>query len=136
MAVGVGVGVGVSCLCFGVILFGPVQFGPACFISIPGEIYPEILYGGIESPPGQDFPIEPLEVPPLQEKMSQPYQFFLGLSNDEIGYIIPKSEWDNEEPWLYLDESDTYGEENSLGPETSPIIYEELSELLRKLGEQ
>src|SRR5690606_373515 len=36
------------------------------------------------------------------------------------GYIVPKSEWDNQEPWLYLDEDDTYGEENSLGPETAP----------------
>lgn len=109
------------------------HIGPASFLSIPGEIYPEIIYGGIESPPGQDFPIEPVEVPPLQEKMSKPYKFYLGLSNDEIGYIIPKSEWDNEKPWLYLDERDTYGEENSLGPETAPMIYEELSELLKKL---
>lgn len=110
-----------------------IQVGPASILSIPGEIYPEILYGGIESPPGQDFDIPPLEVPPLEEKMTGPYKFYFGLSNDEIGYIIPKSEWDAEEPWLYLDENDTYGEENSLGPETSPILYEALSKLLEKL---
>ena len=112
------------------------NFGPASFISIPGEIYPEIIYGGIESPPGQDFPIDPIEIPPLQEKMSRKYKFFIGLSNDEIGYIIPKSEWDNEAPWLYLDEEDTYGEENALGPETAPLIYEELSALLKKIDEK
>ncbi len=111
------------------------NIGPASFLSIPGEIYPEILYGGIESPLGQDFPIAPVEVPPLQEKMSQHYKFFFGLANDEIGYIIPKSEWDSEKPWLYLDESDTYGEENSLGPETAPLLYQELSKLLEKLRE-
>ena len=109
-----------------------MQIGPASILSIPGEIYPEILYGGIESPPGQDFDIAPLEVPPLEEKMKGPYKFYFGLSNDEIGYIIPKSEWDAKEPWLYLDENDTYGEENSLGPETSPILYEALSKLLEK----
>lgn len=109
------------------------NIGPASFISIPGEIYPEILYGGIESPPGQDFVMDPLEIPPLQEKMKGPYRFFLGLSNDEIGYIIPKSEWDAVEPWLYLDKNDTYGEENSLGPETSPLLYEAFSEILEKL---
>lgn len=110
-----------------------LQIGPATLLSIPGEIYPEILYGGIESPPGRDFEIDPVEIPPLQEKMKGPYKFYLGLSNDEIGYIIPKSEWDNEKPWLYLDEGDTYGEENSLGPETGPLIYQELSKVLERM---
>src|SRR5690554_5585686 len=49
------------------------------------------------------------------------------------GYIVPKSEWDNQEPWLYLDEDDTYGEENSLGPETAPLLYAGLKEILQKL---
>ena len=111
------------------------DFGPASFLSIPGEIYPEILYGGIVNPPGRDFEIEPVEVPALQEKMKKQYKFYIGLSNDEIGYIIPKSEWDNKEPWLFLDENDTYGEENSLGPETAPIIHRELFDLLEKLEE-
>ncbi|GAA5221547.1 hypothetical protein [Membranihabitans marinus] len=109
------------------------SIGPAAFISIPGELYPEILYGGIESPPGQDFDISPVEVPALKTKIKQTYTFYLGLSNDEIGYIIPKSEWDEVEPWLYLDDSDSYGEENSLGPETAPILYDALSELIEKL---
>lgn len=109
------------------------RIGPAGFLSIPGEIYPEIILGGIESPPGQDFAIDPVEIPPLQEKFLSPYKFYFGLSNDELGYIIPKSEWDNEAPWLYLDENDTYGEENSPGPETAPILYEALSDILKKL---
>jgi len=25
----------------------------------------------------------------------------VNLANDAIGYIIPKSEWDNEAPWIY-----------------------------------
>jgi hypothetical protein len=112
------------------------QFGPAGFLSIPGEIYPEIIYGGVEAPPGRDFDIQPIEVPPLEQKMAHAYKFYIGLSNDEIGYIIPKSEWDNEKPWLYLDDNDTYGEENSLGPETAPIIYKELSDLLLKLEQE
>lgn len=110
------------------------EIGLAGFLSIPGEIYPEIIYGGIESPPGQDFAIDPVEVPPLRDMMNSRYKFYLGLSNDEIGYIIPKSEWDEEEPWLYLDKSDTYGEENSLGPETAPMIYTGLAKLLEKLN--
>ncbi|MCB0687728.1 MAG: hypothetical protein KDC53_14430 [Saprospiraceae bacterium] len=111
-----------------------LRLGPAEFISIPGEIYPEIIYGGIESPPGQDFLSDPVEVPPLKTKMKNSIHFYLGLSNDEIGYIIPYSEWDAEEPWLYLDQNDTYGEENSLGPQTAPIIYDEISQLLDALN--
>lgn len=107
-----------------------IRMGPATLLSIPGEIYPEIVYGGIESPRGRDFAIHPVETPPLQDFMPGQYHYYIGLSNDEIGYIIPKSEWDNEEPWLYLDERDTYGEENSLGPETGPILYKELKEVL------
>lgn len=111
-----------------------IKAGPVTFLSIPGEIYPEIIYGGIENPPGQDYSIEPLEVPPLKDFMPGKYHFYLGLSNDEVGYIIPKSEWDAEEPWLYINEGDTYGEENSLGPETAPIIYSELKKVLQNLS--
>ena len=110
-----------------------IRMGPATFLSIPGELYPEIVYGGIEAPPGQDYPIGPVEIPPLQEFMPGDYHYYIGLSNDEIGYIIPKSEWDAKEPWLYLDESSTYGEVNSLGPETAPILYHELRQILEKI---
>ena len=36
----------------------------ATITGIPGELYPEIAVGGIESPKGADFAIEPQEVPP------------------------------------------------------------------------
>lgn len=110
-----------------------IQLGPMTMMAVPGEIYPEIVYGGVESPPGQDFAIAPVEVPPLAAYITTPYNFCLGLANDEIGYIIPKSEWDDEPPWLYLDEGDTYGEENSLGPETAPLLYEALRTMLQEL---
>ncbi|MFT6809493.1 MAG: hypothetical protein ACJA01_002730 [Saprospiraceae bacterium] len=109
------------------------NIGHATFLSIPGEMYPEIIYGGIESPPGQDIEIGPVEIPPLEERIPRKYKFYLGLANDEIGYIIPKSEWDAEAPWLYLDEGDTYGEENSMGPETAPILHAHFIDLLDKI---
>ena len=90
--------------------------GNACFLTIPGEIYPEIVYGGIEAPEGQDFFVDPVEVPPLHSAMPGDYHFFMGLTNDEMGYIIPKSQWDEKKPYLYGEESGHYGESNSLGP--------------------
>ena len=110
-----------------------LKIGPAMFVSIPGEIYPEILHGGVEAPAGQEFNTPPVEVPPIQELIKEEYKFYLGLSNDEIGYIIPKSEWDVEKPYLYNSERDTYGEENSLGPETGPIIYREIISAIKEL---
>ena len=112
---------------------GAIRIGPAMFVSIPGEIYPEIIFGGIEAPEGREFDIQPMEIPPIQDFIKDTYVFYLGLSNDEIGYIIPKSEWDTKEPYLYNDERDTYGEENSLGPETGPLIYKALVEVINDL---
>lgn len=112
---------------------GAIRIGPALFLSIPGEIYPELVFGGIEAPEGREFDIQPLEIPPIQDFIKDKYKFYLGLSNDEIGYIIPKSEWDTGKPYLYNDEGDTYGEENSLGPETGPFIYKSLVEVINDL---
>ncbi|MDX1326486.1 MAG: hypothetical protein R3299_02195 [Arenibacter sp.] len=113
---------------------GAIRIGPSLWLSIPGEIYPEIVYGGIEAPAGRDFDVQPQEIPPLKDFIKTPYQFYLGLSNDEIGYIIPKSQWDVKKPYLYNDERATYGESNSLGPETAPIIYKALREVIQELN--
>ena len=108
--------------------------GNAGFLTFPGEIYPEIVYGGIEAPEGRDYPVEPLEVPPLDTVMPGAYHFYLGLSNDEMGYIIPKSEWDKKKPYLYGSENGHYGESNSLGPETGVIIHQKAMEILSEIG--
>lgn len=110
-----------------------IKIGPAMFVSIPGEIYPEIIYGGIEAPEGQDFDIEPVEVPAVKDVIKEEYKFYFGLSNDEIGYIIPKSEWDDEKPNLYNSERNTYGEVNSLGPETAPLLYREIVTVIKDI---
>jgi hypothetical protein len=108
--------------------------GPASFLTIPGEIYPEIVNGGVEAPQGRDFDIKPQEVPSLRSKMQGNFKFVFGLANDELGYIIPKSEWDNKEPWMYDGKKEFYGEENSMGPETAPIIYQQADKLLSNLN--
>lgn len=108
------------------------SIGPASFLTFPGELYPEILNGGIEALPGRDFEIDPQETPPLRELMQGEFRFGIGLANDEIGYIIPKSQWDVKKPYVYRDKP-YYGEQNSLGPETAPLLYKELRLLLEEL---
>ena len=107
-----------------------IQVGPISIITIPGEIYPEIVNGGVVSPIGQDYNIDPIEIPPLRSMMKGEYKFVFGLANDEIGYIIPKSEWDEVPPYLYNHHKSPYGEINSLGPEAGPIIHRSIREIL------
>jgi hypothetical protein len=109
--------------------------GPASFVTIPGEIYPEIVNGGVEKPVGGDFSNEPVEELSIRDMMPGQFKFVIGLANDEVGYIIPKSQWDVKAPYTYGRDSSPYGEENSVGPETAGIIYGKLKEILGELIE-
>jgi hypothetical protein len=106
-----------------------VTFGDASLACIPGEIYPELVNGGIERAPGGDFDLEPLEVPPLRALMPGRVKFVFGLANDELGYLIPKSEWDRKPPYLYGAPKPVYGEINSVGPDAAGRIHAALREL-------
>ncbi len=107
-----------------------LTIGPASFLTYPGEVYPELINGGIESPVGQDFKIDPVELPVSRDLMKGKYKFIIGLGNDELGYIIPKSEWDENPPYTYGEKEPPYGEINSLGPETSPLIHQEIQQII------
>lgn len=106
-----------------------VTLGEASVVCVPGEIYPELVNGGIERAPGGDFNVDPVEVPPLRELMPGRVKFVFGLANDEIGYIIPKSEWDRTPPHLYGSPKAVYGEVNSVGPEVAGKIHAAIREL-------
>ena len=109
-----------------------LTIGEASVACIPGEIYPEIVNGGIETPDGADFPAKIIEVPPIREMMPGKFKFVFGLANDEIGYIIPKSEFDRKAPYLYGAKKAPYGEINSVGPDVAGIIHEAFRELTGK----
>jgi hypothetical protein len=108
--------------------------GPISFATLPGEVYPEIINGLAEAPEGRDFNIDPVEVPAVRDMMQGKFKFVIGLANDEIGYIIPKSQWDVEAPYTYNRKDSPYGEENSMGSETAPILHKNLREMLLELN--
>jgi hypothetical protein len=97
--------------------------------TIPGEIYPELVNGGLTRYPGADFAGAPFE-PTLRAHLKTPYQFVLGLANDELGYIIPKAEWDDQPPWLRNSKDRWYGEINSAGPDVAGRILGALVKLI------
>jgi hypothetical protein len=104
-----------------------VRLGELHIACIPGEIYPELVYGKYQEPvePGVDFPDAPKE-PTVAELMPGPKWLLLGLANDEIGYIIPKRQWDKTPPYAYGKDGGQYGEINSCSAEIAPIVMQAL----------
>ena len=97
---------------------------------VPGELYPELSVGGAQRYSGADFPDAPIETP-IKQLMTADFKMLVGLADDEIGYIIPKAEWDEKEPWLNSAPKAWYGEANSVGPEAAPRIVGALEGILR-----
>jgi hypothetical protein len=100
-------------------------------VTIPGEIYPELVNGGVAPYPGADYPQAPIE-PVLREQLRTKYQFIFGLGNDEIGYLIPKVEWDEKPPWLKNAAQPWYGEVNSVGPDAAAAVLRAVIALISR----
>ena len=103
-----------------------VRIGELWIACVPGELYPEIAVGGIESPPGADYQVAPVERPPLRSAMRGRVNMMVNLANDSLGYIIPRSEWDEEAPWIYGNTEPSYGEIVSAGPDTARLVHRAL----------
>ena len=111
---------------------GYLRLGELDIACIPGEIYPEIVLDKVQTPAdaGADFPDAPTE-PAIYKQLAGPHRMMIGLANDEIGYIIPKRQWDAKPPFAYKRKAAQYGEINSLGPETAPLICKAFAELVK-----
>jgi len=110
---------------------GYLRIGDAEALLVPAEIYPELVLGGVQDPqdPGADFPGAPRERA-LHALLSSEYRLVLGLANDEIGYVIPRSQWDAKAPFAYGRAEDQYGEVNSVGPSAAGRLAEAFARLL------
>jgi hypothetical protein len=108
-----------------------LRLGDLDIAAIPGEVYPELVLGKVQDPPdpGADFPDAPVE-PGIYKQLRGPHRMLIGLANDEIGYIIPKRQWDEKPPFCYGRQKAQYGEENSVGPETAPLLCNAFKELV------
>lgn len=97
---------------------------------VPGELYPELSVGGAVCDPNADFPSAPVEKP-LKKMLSAPFRMLFGLANDEIGYILPKCQWDEKPPFTFGAGKRWYGEVNSTGPEAAPVLAAAFEQLAR-----
>ncbi len=110
---------------------GYLRLGELEVAVIPGEIYPELVLGKVQDPadPGADFPNAPIE-PAIYAQLRGRHRMIIGLGNDELGYFIPKRQWDEKPPFCYGLKKAQYGEINSVGPEAAPIICEAFRRLV------
>ena len=115
-----------------------LRLGDLHILCIPGEIFPELVYGGEyhHYGTGGENPI------PLQEIASEygaENLLIIGLCNDMLGYIVPPSDFLVSEAAPYLENAedptgeDHYEETNSLGPDTAHTIAKTFEILLKAL---
>lgn len=111
---------------------GYLQLGQLSVVLHPGEVYPELVLGKVQDPVdiGSDYPKAKAE-PALYSNVPGPHRMIIGLANDEIGYVIPKRQWDKKKPFCYGRKKTQYGEINSVGPETAPILCEAFRKLVQ-----
>ena len=79
-----------------------LRLGEILFVTVPGEALPEV---------GKE----------VFSLMNARHKFLVGLGQDEVGYILPKADFDPKK----------YEESMSLGPETAPTLLDALKQLLK-----
>lgn len=132
-----------------------ITIGDAEIATVPGELFPEIGIGLPDDPefysvrPNRYFrhhnsadgtcdindPVELahcnhadpyiIPLPPVRKAMKRPVTFIFGLTNDELGYILPEADF-----YDFLDIGDHYEESNSLGPRTAGIVHSAIIDLI------
>jgi hypothetical protein len=112
---------------------GYLRLGDVEALLVPAEIYPELVIGGIQDPPdpGADFKDAAREKT-LYSFLKSEYRMVIGLANDEIGYVIPRRQWDVKAPFAYGRSKTQYGEVNSVGPSAAAKLAEALERLLAR----
>ena len=104
-----------------------LRLGSVTLVLIPGEIFPELVYGGEYGDAGTagENP-EPLCA--IAEEFGAEDLLVIGLANDELGYIVPPSDFLLNEELPYLEKTmdrtgeNHYEETNSVGPECADAV--------------
>jgi len=116
-----------------------LKIGDLWMLTLPGELYPEIAAGGVQKPAEGDYfskltddDLKMIDVP-LRKLMHGKVNMIMNLGNDHLGYFVPKSQWDEKEPYTFGNLKAPYGEENSMSPDAATTIYIWASELLGQI---
>ncbi len=116
-----------------------LQLGDLLLALIPGEIFPELVWGG-EAAQHNPEGINPLPLADIAKELGYEQLLVIGLANDELGYIVPPSDFllNEEVPYLLktMDESgeNHYEETNSVGSDCAIVIAEIFEQLVNSLA--
>ncbi len=114
-----------------------IKFGEITVVAVPGELFPELAYGLPEFT--EFYPaVRGAKNPKTLKEILNTDEFLVfGLTNDEIGYIIPPNDFVLHTDTPYLEEAtDGYGrnhyeETNSLSPHTAELIAAAVETLVK-----
>lgn len=124
-----------------------IRVGPLTFYSMPGELDPQVLVGGYDGSYSHGYKLinddkhpglrdemkkNAPKGPYLKERIPGTYKFFVGLGNDQLGYLLARWNFklDKKNPYFDSAKGDHYEETNSLGPDTVPDLLKAYDELL------
>lgn len=115
-----------------------IQFGSVNMLLLPGEIFPELVYGGYlsedESGTGKSPEINP---EPLCEIVDDEDLLVFGLANGEIGYILAPNDFVLDERFPYIEQAkdksgrNHYHETNSLYAKTAYEIADTVKSMMK-----
>ncbi|MBQ6716661.1 MAG: hypothetical protein IJN21_09105 [Clostridia bacterium] len=115
-----------------------LQMGNVLIALLPGEIFPELVLGGMYARTIKDA-VNPEPLRDIASRYGHDNLLIIGLANDELGYIVPPSDFLLNEKLPYIERTldgrgeDHYEETNSVGPECANRIAEAFENALKNL---
>jgi len=116
-----------------------LEIGSVHILMIPGELFPELAYGGYLEADVAATGGPELNPTPLLEMAGDPGLLIFGLANDELGYFIPPNDYILDEKYPFFVKTIDHGgrrhyeEINSTGPRTAHLIAAAFEEILEKI---
>lgn len=114
-----------------------LRLGDAALLLVPGEIFPELVWGGGRENPSNPGAENPEPLAGIMERHGLSDFFVVGLADDELGYIVTPEDFltDPAAPYFTAaepeDGSRHYEETNSVGIACARKIAENLEKLLK-----
>ena len=115
-----------------------LKLGNVLIALLPGEIFPELVLGEMFARTVKDA-VNPEPLKDIARKYGHDNLLIIGLANDELGYIVPPSDFLLNEKLPYIERAtdgrgeDHYEETNSVGPECAKKIAEAFENALKNV---
>lgn len=106
-----------------------IRLGDVTLVLMPAEVFPELISGT-----GQ--PEDPEGYAAIAARYGHKNAVFVGLANDELGYVVPPSDYRlaEEAPYFNEAEGDHYEESNSTGVDCAADLAAAIQQALEQLN--